>query len=292
MMKKLTVIALGFLFVAPVAAEEIDRKVDAASDGAVYVSNIAGHVDVEGWNRSEVHVTGELGRNVEELIVERSGDKVTIKVKVPRNGGRGIASDLSISVPKGSSLDVGTVSADIEVAGVFGDQKLEAVSGDISTETDSADVRAGTVSGDVEITGNGKDAETRGNTVSGDVTLIKIAGDAAAESVSGDVEIDGGSFDRAQFNTVNGDIYFVAELWSDGKLGAETVNGEIDLTFKGKVSGRFDIDTFNGEIDNCFGPKAKRTSKYAPGKELNFQEGSGDARIKVSTMNGDISICR
>ena len=291
-MKKLTVFVLGFLFVAPAAAEEVDRTLDAAADGSVYISNISGTVVVEGWRRNEVRVTGELGKNVEELIFERSGDKVTIKVKVPKKGGRGIQSDLNISIPARSSLDVGTVSADIEVSDVLGDQKLEAVSGDIQTGTVEADVRAGTVSGDVEITGQGKDAETRGNTVSGDVVFYKVAGNVAGESVSGDVTIDNGSFDRASFNTVNGDIEFTAELRADGKLTAETVNGDVELDFEGEISGRFDIDTFNGDIDNCFGPKAKRTSKYAPGQELSFQEGNGDARITVSTMNGDISICR
>ena len=57
-------------------------------------------------------------------------------------------------------------------------------------------------------------------------------------------------------------------------------------------SASFDIETFNGSIDNCFGPKPERTSKYAPGKKLDFQEGNGDARISVSTMNGDITICK
>lgn len=291
-MKRLTVIVLGFLLAAPVAAEEVDRTLDAASDGTVNISNIAGSVTVEGWNRNEVRVTGELGKNVEELIFERSGDKITIKVKVPKKGGRGIASDLDVSIPAKSSLDVGTVSAEIEVSGVLGEQKLEAVSGDIETDTQEADVRAGTVSGDVQITGQGKDAETRGTTVSGDVTFYKVSGNVAGESVSGDVTLEGGSFDRASFNTVNGDVEFSAELRDGGKLTAETVNGDVELNFQGKVTGRFDISTFNGDIDNCFGPRPQRTSKYAPGQELNFQEGDGDTRISLSTMNGDITICR
>jgi DUF4097 and DUF4098 domain-containing protein YvlB len=292
-MRKLTVIALAFFFMAPaVAAEEVDRSLDAASDGAVDISNIAGSVSVDGWNRDQVQVKGTLGRNVEELIVERDGDRVTIKVKVPKRGGRGIDSDLRISVPRASSIDVATVSADIDVTSVEGEQKLEGVSGDINTEAFESNVRAGTVSGDVMIKGNGKDTEAHGTTVSGDVTLYGLAGEVSAESVSGDVMIDGGSFDRAQFNTVNGDIEFSAELRSDGRLSAETVNGGVDLQFEGKISGRFDIDTFNGDIDNCFGPKPERTSKYAPGQELSFEEGDGDARITVSTMNGDISICR
>ena len=291
-MKKLTAIALAFLFAAPLMAEEVDRTLDAASDGAVDVSNIAGSISVDGWNRNEVHVRGTLGRNVEELIFERDGDRITVKVKVPKRGGSGIASDLRISVPQGNSIDVATVSADIDVTAVQGEQKLEAVSGDIDTEAFEADVRAGTVSGDVSVKGSGKDTETRGTTVSGDVTFYALAGEVSAESVSGDVNIDEGSFDRAQFNTVNGDIEFVATLRKGGRLSAETVNGSVDLKFEGDVSGRFDVDTFNGDIDNCFGPKPKRTSKYAPGQELSFQEGDGDARINVSTMNGDISICR
>jgi DUF4097 and DUF4098 domain-containing protein YvlB len=291
-MKRLIAIVLGFALAATVAAEEVNRTLDASADGHVHISNISGSVSVSGWSRDQVEVTGEIGPKVEELIFERSGDKVTIKVKVPRKSGRGIESHLRVQVPAGSSIDVGTVSADIEVTGVLGEQKLEAVSGDIETDCDDADVSAGTVSGDVIIRGNGKDAETHSASVSGDVELHRLAGEVFAESVSGDLTIEEGSFDRASFNVVNGDIVFRSELRDGGKLKAESVNGEIELRFSGSVSGQFDVDTFNGDIDNCFGPKAKRTSKYAPGMELSFTEGDGDARVTVSTVNGDISICR
>ncbi len=291
-MKRLTAIILGFALAGAAAAEEVNRTMDAASDGHVHISNISGSVSVSGWSRDEVEVTGEIGPKVEELIFERSGDRITIKVKVPKKGGRGIESDLNVRVPEGSSLDVGTVSADIEVTGVNGEQKLEAVSGDIETECDDADVSAGTVSGDVVIRGSGKDAETHSASVSGDVDLYDLAGEVSAESVSGDLNIQDGSFDRASFNVVNGDVTFHSELRAGGKLRAESVNGEIDLQFNGDIAGQFDIDTFNGDIDNCFGPQPRRTSKYAPGMELSFTEGKGDARVTISTVNGDISVCK
>lgn len=291
-MKRLTAILFGFALAATAAAEDVNRTMDASPDGHVHISNISGSVAVDAWSRDQVEVTGKIGPKVEELIFERSGDKITIKVKVPRKSGRGIESDLYIRVPEASSIDVGTVSADIDVTGVRGEQKLEAVSGDIETECDDADVTAGTVSGDVVIRGNGKDAETHSASVSGDVDLYKLAGEVFAESVSGDLFIEDGSFDRASFNVVNGDVVFRSELRSGGKLKAETVNGEVSLDFAGDVSGQFDIDTFNGDIDNCFGPKPRRTSKYAPGMELSFSEGNGDARVTVSTVNGDISICK
>lgn len=292
MMKNLTVILVGALLALPVLAEEVDERLDAAADGHVDVSNIAGEVTINGWSRSQVEVTGELGRNVEKLIFERDGDKITIKVKVPRRGGRGIDSDLHIQVPQGSSIDVGTVSADIDVMEVRGEQSLSTVSGDVHTEAAGSDVSAESVSGDVEVTGQNKNAETHATSVSGDVTLFRVSGEAVVESVSGSVTIDEGSFQRAGLETVNGDIVFRAGLGAGGKLQAETVNGDVDIKFANEVEGRYDVDTFNGNIRNCFGPKAERTSKYTPGWELSFQDGDGDARVTVSTLNGNISICR
>ena len=291
-MKRLTVVVLGMLLAAPVMAEEVDRTLDAASDGRVHISNIAGAVTIDGWSRDQVQVTGELGRNVEELIFERDGDKVTIKVKVPKKSGRGIESDLYIQVPQASSIDVSTVFADIEVMKVTGEQSLGTVSGDIDTEGAESDISAEAVSGDIEVNGQNKVTNTRANTVSGDVQLVRVAGIADTESVSGDVMITDGSFERIDMSTVNGDLMFRSALQAGGKLTAETVNGSVDIEFTDDISGRFDIDTFNGDIDNCFGPKPERTSKYTPGLELSFQEGDGDARVNISTLNGDVSICR
>lgn len=290
-MKKLTLAIVACVLSGPTLAEEIDRTVDADRDGNIDVSNISGSVTVTGWSRNEVEVTGTLGRNVEELIVERDGDEVTIKVKVPRRGGRGIDSDLHINVPKNSSLDVGTVSADIDVTEVTGEQHLHTVSGDLNTEFTGADIVAESVSGDVEVIGDNADGEVEASTVSGDVTLFRVSGEVSAEAVSGGVVVDEGSFDRADLGTVNGEILFQGELRKDGRLEIETVNGSVDVDLKGHVSARIEVDTFNGGIRNCFGPKAERTSKYGPGWELEFTHGDGDGRIEVSTMNGSVNLC-
>ena len=278
--------------VAPASAEEVSRTIDAAATGHIVIANTAGSITVRGWSREEEEVTGSLEERVEELVVERDGNLVHIHVKVPRKGGRDIDADLDIQVPEGSSVDVSTVSADIEIAGVRGEQKLEAVSGDIDTEAYVADVTVNVVSGDVEVRGQGKDIETSAGSVSGDVTLIRLAGTVEGGTVTGDVLITDGSFDRASLHSVNGEVVFDSELRSGGKLEAEAVNGTIDLSFSGGIAGRFEIDTLNGDIDNCFGPKPQRTSKYTPGWNLRFEEGDGDARVTASTVNGDISICR
>jgi DUF4097 and DUF4098 domain-containing protein YvlB len=291
MMKTLTFALLSLLSAAAFSAEDINETMDAAADGTVSISNVAGSVEVLGWSRKQVEVTGEIGSDVDELIFERDGNDILIKVKVPRHHGRRISSDLIVKVPEASSLEINTVSADIEIDNVEGEQDLESVSGDIETEAHAKDIDISSVSGDVVVQGDRKPMRTRLNSVSGDIEAEDLSGEIEAETVSGDVEIVNGSFSRALAHSVNGEILFHAELLNDGRLDIETINGEVDVEFHGDVSARFDIETFNGEIRNCFGPEAERTSRYAPGRELLFREGDGSGRVTIQTLNGDIRLC-
>ena len=291
-MKIIRLALIASLGVSPAFADDVNEIMDADSDGTVTVSNISGSVEVRGWSRNQVEVTGELGSRVEELIFERDGDEILIKVKVPRNSNGGISSDLSISVPVASSLQVHTVSADITVSDVEGEQELESVSGDVETEAHSSDIELGSVSGDVEVQGDNQPIRSRLNTVSGDIDTDRLAGEINAESVSGDVSAINGRFERASLNTVNGEIVYHAALLDGGRMDIETVNGSVDIEFDGDVSARFDIETFNGAIRNCFGPDSVRTSRYAPGRELKFTEGGGSGRVTINTLNGSIRICK
>lgn len=273
------------------AAEEINETIDAAEDGEVYISNISGSVTVEGWSRNQVELTGELGSGVDRLIFERDGDEVIIKVKVKRNS-RSAASDLIVNVPEKSSLEIDTVSADIEVDNVTGEQDLVAVSGDISTSAYGEDVDVESVSGDVDIVGNNEDMRSRLGSVSGDINTENLAGEIAAESVSGDVIVASGSFSRAKLESVNGDIVYRAVLRDAGRLDIETINGPVDVEVNDDLSARIDVETFNGRIRNCFGPDPVRTDEYAPGSELKFTEGGGAGRVTIQTLNGSIRLCK
>jgi DUF4097 and DUF4098 domain-containing protein YvlB len=292
MMKIYTLTLLSVFSATTVAAADIDESMDAAADGTVSISNVAGSVEVQGWSRDQVEVTGELGDDVEELIFERDGDEIKIKVKSTRKHLRDVDADLVIKVPLGSSLEVNTVSAEIDVTEVTGEQSLESVSGDITTEAHTSDIDVDSVSGDLEIEGDHRSMRARLSSVSGDIDTDNMAGEIGVESVTGDLVIVNGVFDRASLGTVNGDIVFRAQLLDNGRLDVETVNGDVDIEFAGDVSARFDIETFNGDIRNCFGPDAVRVDNYAPGYELKFTEGSGSGRVSIETLNGDLRLCK
>ena len=290
-MRILTLTCLS-LIGATAMADSIDQRLDAAPDGVVTISNISGSVEVTGWSRNEVEVSGELGSGVEELIFRRDGNEIEIKVKVPGSSKRNISSELVVQVPEKSSVKVAGVSADIDVTNVLGTLNLQSVSGDIDSEVHAADVEIHTVSGDVKAQGDDKVAHSELSTVSGNIDTQNLAGEVTINSVSGDLVVVNSSLERVRMETVNGSIVFDAALSGDGTFSVETINGDLDINFSKPVSARFDIETFNGDIRNCFGPDPVRTSKYAPGTELKFSEGDGKGRVTIQTLNGDLRLCK
>jgi len=291
-MRYLTTALAGLFFSTALAAESVNKTIDADSDSEVTIINTAGSVEVRGWSRNEVEVTGNLGSGVEELVFERDDEEILIHVKVPRRHARSVSSDLVINIPEKSELEVNTVSADIDVENVLGEQQLESVSGDIKMFAHDNEIDAGSVSGDIEIEGHGQDIEANFGTVSGDVDADNLAGELRVDSVSGDITVINSHFERASLETVNGSITHHAGLDGDGRLRIETINGSVDVDFGGDVSARFDIETFNGKIRNCFGPEPVRTSRYAPGYELKFTEGGGSGRVDIQTLNGRLRLCK
>ena len=294
-MKRFILVSAGLLLAVSVNAEEINEMLDAAANGTVEIYNTSGSVMIEGWSRDAVEVTGTLGEEVDEFIFERKGDTVVVKVKPihdKSSGGRSTSSFITVRAPQRSSIDVATISAEIDIEGVEGEQELQSVSGGISTTAFGADVEAETVSGSIDIAGSNIDTETELSTVSGGISARDMAGTIDLQSVNGRLTLGGGSFSDVAMETVDGRIDFESNLRGGGDLDIETVNGKVVVDFVGSLSADIEVNTFTGGIRNCFGPKPERTSKYAPGWELSFTEGSGDGSVNIATLNGGVTLCK
>ena len=195
-MKKVAWVFTGILLAGPAYAEDVNERVDADANGMVEIYNTAGSVTVEGWSQRAVEVTGTLGNEVDEFIFERDGDEVLVKLKPKhgRSGHRGYESNITVRVPEGSSLEIATVSADIDVSKVNGDQELQSVSGEIETESAARQLEVETVSGDIDVQGNGEASESELVSVSGSISATGMAGIADLESVNGRVSLGSGMF--------------------------------------------------------------------------------------------------
>lgn len=272
-------------------AESIERRAAADLRGEVEIVNVAGSVEVRGWDRAEVQVNADLGSGVERLDFVRNKERTIIKVVLPSGRRSSANTELVVRIPQQSSLSINTVSAEQTIRDVHGPQRLQAVSGNIETEVWS-EIEAKTVSGEINAKGRSGAGGARVTSVSGNVQLDNTGPELDLNTVSGEMNVQLKELQRARIRTTNGDLELVATLVPDGRIDAEAVNGDINVYLRGKLNAEFDIETFNGEIDNCFGKKPQRTREYGPGNELRFKEGSGSARVRIKTLNGGVEVCR
>jgi Putative adhesin len=279
-------------FAAPAVASTRPVAAQQAADptGTVEIINVAGSIEVTGWNQPQVDVSGTMGDKVDRVEVTGGANHTTVRVVLPSgNSWMGDSSaHLKIKVPHGCALDVSLVSADLAVSGIDGSQKLQTVSGNISG-TSAGNLQVSTVSGDVRMTTH-DDHALQVKTISGDMIVNGADGDVQVKTVSGDAELTFGSLTRARIESVSGDVKVSSTLAPTGQFEASSVSGDLQVKFSAEPDADIDVQSFSGDISNCFGPKPTE-EKYGPGSRLNFRSGKGGGHVHIDTKSGDVSVC-
>ena len=285
---------LGLLATLPsAAAESVSETLDVEPDGKVRVSVVRGEVEVHGWEKNQVRVTGELDDATEEFIFKTDGDDTVIKVEIDDGywdkKWNTSETDLVIHIPEPSRLIVSGVSTDVDVNKIRGGVELNSVSGEIEVNDVAEKVNVETVSGDVRITNSW--GKMKVSSVSGDIDTDGKAVYFDAQSVSGDIEAVIGESEIVELTSVSGDIELKFSLMDDGRVDAETVSGDIELQFKNEpVNAYFEINTGpGGDIRNSI-TQDKPESSFIGAEEIQFKSGDGSATVEISTMSGTVSL--
>jgi DUF4097 and DUF4098 domain-containing protein YvlB len=269
-----------------------DRSVEADPKGTVEISNVAGRIDVTGYDGKEVQVHGELGEGVERVDVDSSRGITTVKVIVPSHTFHSASADLRIRVPRDSELEISGVSADVSETDVQGGLQLKTVSGDVKADIFKGTSEIKTVSGDIVLRGRADGAQLHVTSISGGIRLDHGSADIEGSTVSGDLHMRVDATHSVRVRTTSGDVRIEGKLISGGTIEAESVSGDVNVRAAPDGGYEYELSSFSGDITNCMGANAERVSKYGPGKRLNGTEGtSSGARIRVKTMSGDVELC-
>jgi DUF4097 and DUF4098 domain-containing protein YvlB len=288
-------LALGVSAAGTASADDkiFDREVAADPKGIVDISNVAGTIEVTGWDRNQVSVHGRLGEGVERVDVISQPGHTTIKVVLPNTFGHheddGEAR-LTVQIPQASELDVSAVSADVRATRVTGIQRLQSVSGDVNAELAGADAEIKNVSGEITLHGHGQPAATHVTTVSGDVRIENIAGDLDVNTVSGEVKGTVEAAHALRVRSTSGDVSFTGRLARGVTVDVESVSGELALKARTDGGYVYELSSFSGDIDNCFGATAEHR-EHGPGSSLRGTRGDGSGRVHMRSMSGDLTLC-
>jgi len=270
------------------------RPIDAR--GTVEVANVRGRIEVVGWSRNMVAVTGTLGED-SRLVFEGSGGRVVLKVErvgekkggwLRWNNGPSEDSLLKVHVPATASLELDAVSADILVSGISASDrlKMDSVSGDADVEADTGRLDINTVSGDVVFSGQADRANA--DSVSGDLRLQGLSGDLNIETVSGDVKVSESRLRQIDGGTVSGDLEFIVELVGNATVDVESMSGEVTLDLPASLSATVNAESFSGSLHADF--PVDIIDESGPGSRMRGKLGSGDARIEIESFSGDVRL--
>jgi len=277
------IVALALLLpLAVQAATRVDERHPLAAGGRVEISNIAGKVTVRGWDRNEVALSGSMADGL-RLQQDKSANRVRWEVIYPRNGNSGGAT-LELRVPRSVDVQLGTVSADIDVAEVdLRRLQANAVSGDIAAAGRSTDASLASVSGSIR-------SRLSLRAVSGSIQAGGgAAGEVSAETVSGSIRLDAARVQRLDAEAVSGSLTVAAAgLAPGGRVSLQTVSGSIALRLPAKVSAQLAVKTFSGDIQSDAGQVER--PRYGPGRSLDTRLGGGDGDISINAHSGNVRV--
>jgi hypothetical protein len=237
---------------------EIRHRIGA--NGAFNLTNVSGDVDIRATDGDEVVVRAR-GRGRQEWLpinVRRAEGMLSIEIDQHGPGfnlfGRNnVEVEFAVSLPRGTRVDINTVSGDIEAGGTLGDQGYRSVSGDITLNRVGGRVGVTTVSGDAAVRAD--------EPMECDVT-----------STSGDIEISGPLLRASKLRTVSGDVQVRGGFEPGAMHGIETVSGDVDIESAGGLT----VEVRKG-IDLGGGPKQRVI-------------GDGSARLRFRSLSGDLHV--
>jgi hypothetical protein len=246
------------------------------------VSLIAGRLNVVGTDgpaRMEISRTGEI-----PLHVALEGEVLRISHPFPKtwpgmlqplwwwlNGGRKMATDISIAVP------FETVSV------------LKVSSGSVVASSVHADLSVDCVSGRVTLLGNS--GRIKAKVVSGPIEALGCAGDVTLETVSGEITLADSATDRVHGKTISGAI--TADLDNpprDSDIFLETASGEITIRVREDSDLAVHLSAVHGRVTSAF-PALHVEGKW--GSTVRGALGAGTGKLNATAIGGNISLlCR
>jgi hypothetical protein len=241
------------------------------------VALVAGRIDVVAHDEDEarVEVQNVRGREL-EVIWERG----SLVVRHPQmrwdnilEGIRGFArgedsADLSIAVPRGTTVQVGTVSADGLVAGLHAPTSVRTVSGSLVIDGVHGTVGARTLSGQIDV--RDQHGSLSGETVSGGLTVQAVEmDDLDVKTVSGSLAVDLARPAR--------------------RIALKSVSGDLTVRIPADSGFRFDAKSVSGNVI----ADGRRIASGPPGNRAGeLREGDEAVRISAKSVSGDVTLLR
>jgi len=149
----------------------MSKSISAGRSPKIFVDRIGGDLSLVGWEGDDIL----LKADDEAMNVSQEGDQIHISID----------DEISLRVPKASSIFISNVSGDASIRGLTGDLELKEISGDLSVR-DVNSVSIDTLHSDLSLRG-----------AKGNLFIKQAQSDLSIRDVEGNVTIESASDDLA-----------------------------------------------------------------------------------------------
>ncbi len=249
--------------IPPLTMSGNPKSLTLSVKGPILLRANLGTTDVEIVPGSANEVKVELGDcERDDISLVDHGDRVDLSVPFQAGG------DLRVILPPSSSVELSSVSGDLNVHDLGGKVRVRATTGDVRVRGASS-VEATLVSGDVNV--EACRGEVRLRTVSGDARVVQ----------------EGGPATQLEFGSTSGDLAWRGACGAGCRIEARTTSGDLHLTPAAGSSFELAFLTHSGDFDDTWKLTPVASSKRGGTRG---KLGKGEGTVECQTFSGDLAL--
>jgi DUF4097 and DUF4098 domain-containing protein YvlB len=243
--------------------------------GRLSVENMNGSVEISGWDRDTVEITGAKYAATEDLLkstridIQQSADGIQVRTIRPSGVRGNVGARYTIRVPKRIELD--------RVVSSNGHVEARDLEGPARIRTSNGAVRVNNSKGPLDV-----------ETSNGGIDINDHAGAVTGRTSNGHIRVDLSNPEQGRpvrLESSNGGITLKMRELNGNSIRMSTSNARIDLTLPENANAQLRASTSNGSFHTDLPVQGSITKNRADGKI-----GSGGPYVELSTSNGRISL--
>jgi DUF4097 and DUF4098 domain-containing protein YvlB len=274
------------LCATPAAGQRtIAERRAARPDGAIRIHNLVGSVEVIGWDRDTIAVTGTVREGAEPFGFHVSGGGA--KLGIWPGTGEALPSELRIQVPRRSRVSVKTESADVVISEVTGSVDVSSVSGRIVVRGSPGELFLESMAGPIEAEVASR--VLRARSAGADITVRGLVADAEVLSVSGNVYVMNKRVARGRFESVDGRVQYRGGIAPGSSIEFITHSGDIDVALLRNANARIAVNSYQGEVESLLQGKLVQSGGKG-NRQYALTLGTGGADLVVRTFKGRVRL--
>ena len=270
------------------AGEKINQSIAVNADGKVFVEIPRGLVNIQGWDKQEIMVQGELEDTAKSLTFKTKKDKTLIKINTGKHQTWGDASLLKIFIPQQTSLHFKGIDTSFVITKLNKHIEGKSINGDLKVSQSHGKIRLSVVSGNIKIVDSS--GLIKIESVSGDVDFSGDFEEAYLKTMAGDITADISGLEKLTIKNISGETQIRGQVKKEAELKLTSVSGDIVYMASSELNAECEmVSQFGGEITNQLTDDFPVDGNLHK-KTLSFISGDGSGTLSMNTVTGSVTI--